>query len=201
MSTFVERDAAGNNKYFEVVGQGTKEDPFVKVFDQSSKRTPMYQYADTVGDGSGSTNQAVDGSITPVSFKVVPPAGVSYGIARVVFSLRDTGTMDSGGWGNNGGNPLANGMKFIWHKNGVDIDLTPESITSHYILAGVCYDLDHNNWGAGDEYITARFSFTKAGQYLTFNGDEGDYLEVLVRDNLTGLVDQRLSAQGYQTIN
>lgn len=163
----------------------------------SSERLPMYQFFDQIGDGTGNDVMNVNGETTPVSFKIIPPAGKIYGIARLIFSLRDSGSMDSGGWGNRT-QPLNNGNKLIWHKNGIDIDLTRNPIASHFDLAGVCHDLIHANWGAGDEFITARFTFTKAGQYIILNGDEGDYLEVLIQDDLTYLVSQKVSAQGYQ---
>lgn len=163
----------------------------------SADSLPMYQFMDLIGDGLGATNQNVDGSVTPVSFFVKPPAGKVYGIARIIFSLRDSGSMDSGGWGNNA-NSLTNGILLNWRRAGNIIPLTNEAIKSHIDVAAVCHDLVHQNWGQGDEFITARFTFTKAGNYLALDGDLGDYLEVVIRDDLSYLVQQRVSAQGYQ---
>ena len=163
----------------------------------SSLRTPFYQFFDTIGDGSGSSLQNVDGSVSEVSFKITPPSDKVYGIARVIFSLKDSGSMDSGGWGNRA-NPLVNGIKVIWHRAGQAIDLTKTPIRSHIDIAAICYDINHNEWGQGDEFVVARFTFTKAGQFLELDGSQGDYLELLVRDDLTYLVEQKLSCQGYQ---
>ena len=38
---------------------------------------------DTNGDGTGSTNQAVDGSVTPVTFKLAPAAGEVILVSRI----------------------------------------------------------------------------------------------------------------------
>lgn len=159
---------------------------------------PIFQFADTVGDGSGNSNMNVDASIANVEFKVVPPAGKIYGIARLILSIRDSGSMDSGGWGSMGQNPLTNGFKLIWHRLGQDIDLTVTPITSHIDIAAVCHDMIHNSWGQGDEFLTARFTFTKSGNYIMLDGDKGDYISVIARDDLTPLVQQRVSFQGYQ---
>ncbi len=164
----------------------------------STDRTPMFQVMDTVGDGSGSGNMAVDGSTAPVMFKVAPPAGSIYGIARIITSLSGSG-LDSGGWGNSLGTPLTNGFELIWHRGGVDYNLTENPIQSFFDLAAVCHDLVLQDWGQGSQFITARFTFTKAGQYLMLNGDDGDYLAATVNDDLSTIVDyQKISAQGFQ---
>lgn len=164
----------------------------------SADSIPMYQFMDTVGDGNGEINQAVDGETVNVSYFVVPPAGKVYGLARIIFSIRDNGSMDSGGWGSMGANPLDNGFQLIWHRLGSDIELTKNPIRSHIDVAAVCHDMIHQNWGAGDEFLTARFTFTKAGNYLILDGDQGDYLELVVRDDISSVVQQRISVQGYQ---
>lgn len=194
------KDADGNDVYLEAIGSGTELDPYRAinyVSEYDNGKVPFYQLMDTVGDGSGNDNMAVDGSVTPVTFLVKPSAGQVLKIARIITSLRDGGAFDSGGWGNNS-SPLTNGMELKWKRDGVLYNLTKEPIRSHYDLASYSYDIDHQSFGSGDEFLTNRFTFTKAGQYLTLDGDLGDELQVIVNDNIDYLVDQRVSAQGYQ---
>lgn len=195
------KDGAGSDKYLAGSGLGTQGDPFIplgSVNDAGATRLPVYQFADTVGDGSGTTNMNVDGSITPVIFLVKPSVGEIYRIARIIVSVRDTGTIDSGGWGANGGSPLTNGLVANVKWNGSVIPLTVESIKSNIDLAAISYDISHNSWGSGDEFVVFRFTFTKAGQYIRLDGDLGDELQFVVNDDLTYLVQQRISVQGYR---
>lgn len=195
------KNADGEDVYLEAVGSGTELDPYRPVnftSEYDNGKVPFYQLMDEVGDGSGNANMSVDGSATPVIFKVVPAAGQVIKLARIITSVRDAGSFDSGGWGNNGGVQLPVGLDLRWKRNGAIYDLTKEKVKSVYDLASYSHDLTHFNFGQGDEFITNRFTFTKAGQYLTLDGDAGDELQVIVNDDLTYLVDQRVSAQGYQ---
>lgn len=200
MSTIKILDGDGNEKYLSATGAGTESDPYVPIqgiSDAGPTSLPLYQFADTVGDGTGDNNMAVDGSTTPVTFRCKPASGVIYRVARIIISVRDTGAFDSGGWGNLGSTPLTNGMlaQVIW--NGTTNVLTNEPVQSHIDLAALSYDVSHHNWGSGDEFVVFRFTFTKAGQYIRLDGDTNDELQFLVRDDLTDLVQQRISVQGY----
>ena len=71
----------------------------------------FYQLMDTVGDGSGSTNMAVDGQTSgPITFKVSPGAGEHIKITRIMLYVLDTGDFDANKWGNNV--DLINGFTF-----------------------------------------------------------------------------------------
>jgi len=156
---------------------------------------PLSQYCDEVGDGSGNTNMAVDGSVTPVVFKIKPAAGAMYNIYRLIISIRDTGSFDSGGWGNSGGSPLTNGIQGTLFYDPVEVPLTAP-IMSHVDLASVSYDVTHHNFGQGDEFVLFRYTFTKSGNTILLNGDKGDELRFYIQDDLTYLVQQRIHVQG-----
>lgn len=142
-------------------------------------------------------NMNVDGATTPVRFSLDVPAGQVYQVTRLIFILRDFGTMDSGGWGNNGGSPLPNGLTVGVTINGTDYDFTPIPWTSHVDLAAVSFDLNHHNWGAGDEFVVMRLTVQKAGTRIRLIGDDGDTLWMQVNDNLEHLVEQRCMVQGF----
>ena len=200
MATLPIKDANGVTRYLVVTGSGTELDPYTPT--QSIRQIGEVQaffgrYMDTVGDGTGSRNQAVNGATTPVSFYIKPGAGEIIRIARLITSLRDSGSFDSGGWGNSGGLPLTNGIELFVKQGGVENNLTEEPIRSHYDLASTSYDVSYNSWGSGDEFLTNRFTFTKSGQPIRLIGDNGDWLRVQINDDLSYLVDQRVDAQGY----
>ena len=200
MTAFKIKTADFTDRWIDMDGIGTEENPFRLInysVPYDNGKLPFYQLMDLVGDGSGSANMNVNGSATPVTFLVKPSAGSVIKLARIITSIRDTGGFDSGGWGNNGGSPLTNGIELKWKRNSVLYNLTENPIKSHFDLASYSYDFMHFNFGAGDEFVTNRFTFTKAGQYLTLDGNLGDELQVIINDDLTYLVDQRVSAQGY----
>lgn len=201
MSTLLVKDGSGAEKYLAGSGTGAELDPFIPLGgtnDAGPTRLPVYQFADTTGDGTGTTDMSVDGSATPVTYSTKPGAGEIFRVARIIVSVRDSGSFDSGGWGNNGGNPLANGLVANVKWDGVVVPLTVTPITSHIDLAALSYDVSYNSWGSGDEFIVFRFTFTKAGQYIRLDGDLGDEIQFIVNDDLTYLTQQRISVQGYR---
>lgn len=69
------------------------------------------QYLTTGGDGSGSEEQTVDGSVTPVEFYITPPAGQVYLIKFMSWDMICSSSIDSLlTYGNIA--PLTNGVIF-----------------------------------------------------------------------------------------
>lgn len=141
-------------------------------------------------------NMAVDGSVTPVRFSLDVPAGLVYVAHRIIFMLRDSVGIDVGGWGNSLGDPLTNGMTVGVTINGQDINFSPIPWTSCADLAAIAYDVSHNAWGQGDEFVSMRLTLTKAGTRLRLIGDRGDTFWMQVNDDLTYLTEQRCMVQG-----
>jgi hypothetical protein len=153
--------------------------------------------ADTVGDGTGSINMNVDGSVTPVVFRIKPPLTEVYRFAWWMLTIEDSGAFDSSGWGNNGGVPLTNGMLFQKSINGVVTPLFNCAIKSHIDLASMVVDFNHHAFGTGNEFVAARWKITDTGQYFRLDGATNDELQIVIRDNLTHLVSQRVRVSGY----
>lgn len=199
MSVIKIKDAAGIIRYMEASGAGTLEDPYKPIHADNEAgpvRLPFYNFADINGDGTGAYNMAVNGSVTPVMFKIAPAAGQIVRIARLITSIRASAAFRAGGWGSQTA-PLTNGIDIIWKKNGVLIPLTRDRVKSHYDLSSFSFDTAYHDWGQGDQFMVNRFTFKKAGQYLRLIGDDGDELQYIMNDNLTYLVDQRVANQGY----
>jgi hypothetical protein len=152
----------------------------------------LYQRLDTTGDGSGTTNMNVDGSITPITFKIKPSGGQLIKVARIIILVEDTGTFDSDKWGN--GITLANGFNFKHKKSGITTDLLGFSIKTTGEMSSICHDLDHRSFGTGNEFVSFRLTFTKAGSTINLYND--DELQLVVNDDMTDLVKMYVHAQG-----
>ena len=157
-------------------------------------RALINRILDTDGDGTGSTNQAVNGSVTPVTFKLAPAAGEVMLISRIMFYIEDTGNFDAADWGN--GITLTNGVQIKQKKNGI-VSNFGAACKSTGDLAGMMYDINHFAFGVGNEIVCGRLTFTKFGEPMRLDGDFGDELQIVIQDDLTGLVNQRVTAQGH----
>jgi hypothetical protein len=69
----------------------------------------LSRFLDTVGDGSGSPNIAVDGSVTPVVFRLTAsPPGHTHYLFTAHYCMEWSGAYDAEDFGGNG--PLSNGL-------------------------------------------------------------------------------------------
>ena len=148
---------------------------------------------DTDGDGTGTTNMAVNGAVTPVVFKLAPEAGTVMLVARVIFYVEDSGTFDADKWGN--GITITTGIE-MKAKRTNDTESLCEPLTKTGELAGLMHDVNHFAFGTGNEIISSRLTFSKFGNPIRLVGNYGDELQIIINDDLTGLVNQRVTAQG-----
>lgn len=158
----------------------------------------FYTFLDTVGDGTGSDNANVNGSISPVIFKKsLPPNAYRMDISRMIIGITDVGSIDSASYGN--GIVLTNGITLGIYQQGTDAlvrNLTPENsvIKTNHDWAFKCHDLNVFSFGTGSESLTARWSFTAAGAPEVVGTDE--YFGVVIADDLTGLIEHKFQIQG-----
>ena len=167
----------------------------VSINPPSTQPRVFVQRMDTVGDGSGAESQNVDGSGTEVVFRIKPNAGDIIHIARIIIYIEDNSSFDSGGWGALGGTPLTNGCVLKRYQGGTTF--VGNDLKSNGLLAAIMYDVNHENFGSGNEFLVGRFTFTKLGASIRLDGDESDELQFVVRDNLTGLVAQYVTCEGW----
>ncbi len=151
---------------------------------------------DTVGNGTGTTDMAVDGSGTPAVYRIKPAVGQIFQISRLIFYIEDASSIDTGGWGGvGGGNPLTNGC-LLQKKQGGSTN-TGILLNSNGHLASIMYDVNHEKFGSGNEFLVGRLTFTKFGGEIRLIGDNGDELLFTIQDDLTGLDAQYVTAQGW----
>jgi hypothetical protein len=155
-------------------------------------------YADEAGDGTGNFEVTGNYLTTPKEFFFQPAPGRIFRMSRLIIYIEDAGNMDSGFYGNN--LVLVNGIKFFVKRNGVQRFSTmmqQAPVKTNGDIAAICHDLEYRNWGAGNTFLTARWTLTKMGQFVRLVGDKGDNVGLIFNDDFTGLVKHRFCIQGF----
>lgn len=156
-------------------------------------------HLDTNGDGTGSTDANVNGSVTPVLFKLSPPESGWLRAARMLVHIRQGGVFRAETYGALG--ELANGIKIGWWNDADELVgdfLDGETITTNAGWGHWCYDVDLKTWGNGDSFILVRWTFAKGGTVPILH--PGSYhLGVQVNDDLTGLASHAFVIQGARS--
>ena len=171
---------------------------YVRNHGSGSQKTIISRFLDTNGDGTGSINANGDYSSAAGIFYIQPSINENYRIARMLVSIEDTAGMQADEYGNIG-SALTNGITLRKQNDlGTIVDYTDSNpVKTNSQWGGFCYDVDLKTWGAGNELIVVRWTFTRAGQFIRLSGQDSERLEIVVNDNLTGLVSHKFLAQGY----
>lgn len=155
-----------------------------------------YSVGDTVEDII--VNMNLIGTLaSPQSFKVKPLIGEEIDITRILIEMTHGGAGDNGLFGDLP--ELSNGVVLRTYINSVYKSLSIWKTNSD--IAVDMYDITYTvRSGGGGSYGTnSRGTFQKYGAVVRLNGDNGDYLEVLIQDDLTNLDSFRIKAQGHLT--
>ena len=143
------------------------------------------RFLDALGTGLGSINMNVNGSVTPQEFKVTAADDELLEIKRLIFFVRDDRGFDAAGFG--AGVALANGIEIYKEfDNGDTINLmTQKSIKTNCDFAAYCYDVTLWEFGLGDEFLAARYTFTKDGASIILR--PGDSVVCQINDNCSAI--------------
>jgi len=156
----------------------------------------FYRYADTVGDGTGSREGAVNGSVTPVVLRLMPRAGeTSLEVHNMMVHIMDVGLFDTGKYGNN--IVLTNGISVgVYNADGsLDRDLMDgEPIKLNVEWHHVCYDASLSTYGTGDASLSVSWPFTRAGMPIIL--EFGESICITLADDLTGLTHHAFRFEG-----
>lgn len=178
--------------------------PQRKVYVQAdgTPRLMFSRYADTDGDGSGTKNANGDYSGGEEIFYIQPPADESFYVSRLIVSIEDASGFSAAEYGNLAA-ALSTGVEVrVQDDAGTIIDLTDAlPVKTNAGWGALCYDVDLKTWGQGNELLVVRWTFSKSGQFIKLNGDDGERLEIVLNDDLDGLVGHRFLLQGYRVDN
>lgn len=159
-------------------------------------RQSLSRFLDLDGDGTGTKNAIGDYS-TADTLYIQPAAGTVYRIERMLVSIEDGVGMRAERYGGLAA-ALTNGVTVrVADDSGTILDLTDGlPIKSNAGWGSYCYDVDIKAWGAGNELLLVRWTFAKAGVPLRLDGDNNERLEVILNDDMTGLVSHYFMVQG-----
>ncbi len=152
------------------------------------------QLLDTVGDGSGTTEQAA----AAAEYLYKPPMGTVAVLERLNVVLETASRITPNEYGDI--TALTNGI-LITIKNasgGIIHTFTAEPIkvTYHWsLLAGS--DVSPSAFAAGVDSVSIRWTIKKGGANVALDGDKGEYFSMDVRDTLAGLTSHLSHIQGY----
>jgi len=133
----------------------------------------------------------------PISYKVVPSDGLVWHVERIMLSMIHTTAGDMGLFGNI--TSLTNGC-VLRKYNGVDgtfstFDVWQNNSDIYLDFANLSFI---TRSGGGGAYGTVGSgSFSEIGVTIKLEASLGDYMEILIQDNISGLVDFRLKVQGH----
>ena len=156
---------------------------------------PLFRFLDTAGNGTG-TKDAIGDYSSGQKFWIGPPAGKCYVLHRCIVQIRDTANPSADGYGNLAA--LTNGIEPSVTINGTKTDLSDGlTVKTNATWGRVCFDVKLDAFGSGNDFISVRWTFSKSGQPFILYGDDSDRFDMLLQDNLTGLVGHTFQVQGY----
>lgn len=143
-------------------------------------------------------NMAVNGSATPVAFRITGEQSLAVThITRVIFDMTHGTAGDLGKFGNL--NPLTNGVVVRVFKGEFNFWKTVSNWKTNADIKRDMYDVEFNtrSGGGGTFGTSGRITFTNLGMVGEYDPAQGDFLEILIQDDLTGLETFRMNAQGH----
>jgi hypothetical protein len=158
----------------------------------------VYQILDTVGDASGTIEQAVDGSSTPVEFIIKPASDEKYILKRLNL-LAIAGNFNNAANYGSAANPLTTGIDvFVRDSTGIILNYTAKKKITRSHDWGLLSGVDAvAQGGAGSDPLLVRWTFSNGGDNLELNGKNGEELVVKISDNMTSFITSQIAmAQG-----
>tara|TARA_R100000501_G_C2631196_1_gene127067 strand:- start:7007 stop:7909 length:903 start_codon:yes stop_codon:yes gene_type:complete len=144
-----------------------------------------------------------DFSSIPRNFTIQPPANETWRVSRLIVTIIDTNVSNFADYG--AISALSNGLRLGAVLNGTTFIFNPLGNLSQAFMiktngdwASIMFDLEKKSLGAGDDYVVGRWTFDKAGTKIRLEGSKGDFVFVQLSDDLSGLSDHLLMAEGYK---
>lgn len=140
----------------------------------------------------------VNGSVTPVVFAVTPPAGTKWHIRGMDLSMLDNTAMDDSTFA--GITALPKGLVFR-KKNGDYHSFFNIKTNGEFALRATTYEYSAKA-PAGFYGLNVEFDFLgHFGTVVMLDADAGDYLEVLVQDDLSAVNFFRATISGHVVVD
>lgn len=144
------------------------------------------------------TNMAVNGSITPQSFKIKAENAIAVShITRILFNMIHGTAADVNKFG--GIAALTKGVLIRAYYERAGVYKTVTNWKNNGDISKDVYDISYDDraGGSGSYGTSGRWTFTNAGIVAELFPNDIDFIEVLVQDDLTGLDSFIINAQGH----
>ena len=149
---------------------------------------------------NGSTIEAIGNyAAAPESFRFKCKSGSQkLHRARIIVTIEDSGEFNTDLYGKD--IVLTNGISLMVRDESDTLlmDYTDDDpVHTNVEWAEYCYDVQYHDFGTGsaNKFLNVRWTFERSGKFLSLSS--GDYLEVSLNDDFTGLVAHRFLVQGY----
>lgn len=156
----------------------------------------LFKALSSNGDGTGTVNAIGDYSVTPLNLKYTGEIDKVGLINRMIVQI-----VDGNGFSvsNYGALPaLTNGVVVSVKdaNDNVINSLTAYPVLSNGDWGAQCYDAQYQSYGVGDDTLLVRWTFGNSGKPLEIDFRKGEYLDVELNDNFTGLTLHRFKIDG-----
>lgn len=146
----------------------------------------------------GTYNANGNYSVTPASFRLSAAADQVIEVHRLIVTIRDGSAFSAEKYGGITGG-LSTGVK-IYFRDSDDSLLYDVTGSGHAIQANAdwgsfCYDVDLKSWGSGDSFLLVRWTAARSFG-VPFTIRPGQYVEVYLNDDLSGLIAHYFQMQG-----
>ncbi|MHC4213115.1 MAG: hypothetical protein ACYSWP_07070 [Planctomycetota bacterium] len=158
---------------------------------------PFFQFLDTNGNGTGTTNAIGNyASADTIFFTTPQTVHQRYVLNRIMIYIEDAETSISlATYG--GATALTDGVVTrVVYRDGSVFDLSSSlNPKSNSDWARICYDVAISTFPAGNNYVHARWTWGRSGHPIVLN--YGDQVQFVMRDNLTDLIIHSFLVHGY----
>jgi hypothetical protein len=163
--------------------------------------TSPLDYAYTAGATchKGNVNANVNGAVTPVVFHIAPPSGVQWDITLLTFTIIDNAVMASNTFG--GLSSLTNGIQ-MRIKNGIYHNIfnarNNGELWARCAMPADPYDPKPPAGAYGFRCLRKFGGQGNTGVVFRLDGDDNDEMQLIIQDDLTGLINFFVLAQGHK---
>jgi len=130
----------------------------------------------------------------PAIYELAPPPGIIWQITRLLITMADNLVMDDGKFG--GIPALTNGITGVVNTSAGRIANITNWKTNSDIMSDA-FTVEYNDKAPAGEYgLRGEWSFEDAGIIAELDGDNSEYLRILVQDDITANTSFKIKAQG-----
>ncbi len=165
-----------------------------------SSNQPLLRHLDTIGDGTGLIHATGNYSGAGAQgFSIRPAVGQVFHLHEFHFMVADAGGLSINGYGS--GAALAVGVKIAAYDRDGNIifDMTahdPVMINNEWISLG--FDIQEISWSGNPRTLRGNLATKDFGTPFSLDGSKGHYMEAVMNDDFTGLLDQTFVVKGFE---